>query len=118
MGAVPRFFPAALLTPGRMGVTSRSPNRCWIFHSKDDGELAFIVAHEMAHNISRHRASLRGISPLLAQLGIRALRVKVPDKIEADQQAIAIMHAAGYDLRAPGLDYSTDRQSTICSTLA
>jgi Peptidase family M48/PDZ domain len=57
----------------------------------DNGELAFVVAHEMSHNILRHAEKLEGSSALLMQFGLGANRVK----------AIELMARAGFDLNGP-----------------
>lgn len=44
--------------------------------AKDDAELAFIVAHEMAHNILNHAAPLRDTSTPLAEFGISSGKVR------------------------------------------
>jgi hypothetical protein len=64
----------------------------------DDSELAFVIAHEMAHNILQHRKRLAGQSALFAELGIGSGKVKATE-IEADSYAIKLMAKAGYDLR-------------------
>jgi beta-barrel assembly-enhancing protease len=61
--------------------------------TRDDSELAFIIAHEMAHNVLGHPQMLR------AQ-GRKASRV-LATEIEADRLAIRLMNAAGYDTTAP-----------------
>lgn len=66
----------------------------------DDGELAFVVAHEMSHNILRHREQLHGRSALLAQFGFGSGRMK-DTEIEADTLAVRLLARAGYDLEAP-----------------
>ena len=66
----------------------------------DDQELAFVVAHEMAHNILRHAEQTKGMSPLLVQFGFGAGKLKASE-IEADRLAIVLMARAGYDLGAP-----------------
>jgi Peptidase family M48/PDZ domain len=66
----------------------------------DDAELAFVVAHEMSHNILRHAERLAGTSTLLMQFGIGTRRVKASE-IEADVLAIELMARAGFDLDAP-----------------
>jgi Peptidase family M48/PDZ domain len=66
----------------------------------DNEELAFVVAHEMAHNILRHAEKLAGSSTLLMQFGFGTRRVK-SSEIEADALAIELMARAGFDLNAP-----------------
>jgi hypothetical protein len=58
----------------------------------DDDELAFIIAHEMAHNILKHRERLDREGRSTAN--IRA------SEVEADILAIRLMHGGGYDPRA------------------
>ena len=67
----------------------------------NDNELAFVIAHEMAHNILRHREQLEGRSALFAQLGIGAGKVKATE-VEADSYAIKLMAGAGFDLEGAG----------------
>jgi beta-barrel assembly-enhancing protease len=57
--------------------------------TRDDSELAFIIAHEMAHNVLGHPQMLRAE-------GRKASRV-LATEIEADKLAIKLMNAAGYD---------------------
>ena len=66
----------------------------------DDQELAFVVAHEMSHNILHHAERLKGKSALFAELGIGAGEVKQTE-IDADALAISLLFQAGYDLTAP-----------------
>jgi hypothetical protein len=62
----------------------------------DDQELAFVVAHEMAHNILRHTQKLDGSVALLAQFGIGAGKIKKTE-IEADELAVKLMERADFD---------------------
>jgi len=62
----------------------------------DDAELSFVVAHEMAHNALRHAERLGHFSPLLAEFGLGAAKVKRAE-VEADRMAIRMMGKAGYD---------------------
>lgn len=63
----------------------------------DDSELAFVVAHEMAHNMLDHARKLRGKLMLLASLGIGSRQVK-NSEIEADQLGAEILVTAGFPL--------------------
>lgn len=57
--------------------------------TRSDDELAFIIAHEMAHNILNHRERLD-------RIGRRTANIRETE-IEADRLAVRLMHAAGYD---------------------
>ncbi|WP_315764581.1 M48 family metalloprotease [Sphingomonas sp. Y38-1Y] len=61
----------------------------------DDAVLAFVVAHEMAHNILSHAARTGGAS-VAASLGLDGGRSRRAE-IEADTLGIRILKAAGYD---------------------
>jgi beta-barrel assembly-enhancing protease len=58
----------------------------------NDDELAYVIAHELSHNILGHPA-------LLDKSGRRASRV-LPTEIAADQMGVKLMAKAGYDPRA------------------
>jgi beta-barrel assembly-enhancing protease len=60
--------------------------------ARDEDELAFVVAHEMAHNILAHPARLKAQGRTVAM--IRAT------EIEADEFGLKLMHGAGYDVHA------------------
>ena len=62
-----------------------------------DSELAFVIAHEMSHNILKHADRLRGKSRLLASIGIGSGKIKATE-VEADQMAAGIMLAAGFPI--------------------
>jgi hypothetical protein len=78
-----------------VAVTTRMMN-----YAKSDDELAFVVAHDMAHNILHHDEHAGGRSGLLAELGFGANAIKA-DEIAADSYAVGLLAAAGYDLSAP-----------------
>jgi hypothetical protein len=69
-------------------------------YAKNDDELAFVVAHEMSHNILHHDEHANGASGLLAELGFGARGIKA-DETAADAYAVRLLAAAGYDLSAP-----------------
>jgi Zn-dependent protease with chaperone function len=65
---------------------------------RNDDELAFVVAHELAHDILGHRDRLDAAGVprgLLRSLGVGAKRVRETE-IEADRFAVRLMAAAGY----------------------
>ncbi len=57
--------------------------------TQDDNELAFIIAHEMAHNILKH-------SERLDRIGRSAANTRATET-EADLLSLKLMKAAGYD---------------------
>lgn len=57
--------------------------------TRDEDELAFIIAHEMAHNILRHRERLD-------RIGRSARNIRATET-EADLLGLKLMRAAGYD---------------------
>jgi beta-barrel assembly-enhancing protease len=61
-------------------------------YANDDGELAAIIAHEMAHNILDHQTRLNAIGRSRANIRIT--------EIEADRLSVKLLHGAGYDPRA------------------
>ncbi|WP_019515178.1 M48 family metallopeptidase [Sphingomonas sp. Mn802worker] len=64
-----------------------------------DDELAFVVAHEMAHNILHHRGEGQH-SALFPKAGRGVAGIK-QSEIEADQLAVRLIAQAGYDTAAP-----------------
>jgi hypothetical protein len=60
-----------------------------LLEAGDDAELAFILGHEMAHNILRH-------AEMLDRTGRSAKAIRQTE-MEADRLAVRLMHAAGYD---------------------
>lgn len=70
--------------------------------ARDEDQIAAIVAHELAHNILRHRARLdaKGIRRgLLGQFGRSARMVRQTEE-EADRLAVYLLDRAGYSPRA------------------
>lgn len=67
--------------------------------TRTDDELAFVLAHEMAHNILQHAAEMRGAGVhrgLLRNLG-RSGRIVSRTEREADLLGADLVEAAGYD---------------------
>lgn len=64
-----------------------------------DDELAFVVAHEMAHNILKHSGRFGKGKLLLAEFGIGSSKVREAE-LAADALAIEMMASAGFDLAA------------------
>ncbi len=65
---------------------------------QDDGELAAVLAHELAHNILRHRDRLNeaGVSRgVLKYFGKNASSIKQTE-IEADRLSVYLLERAGY----------------------
>lgn len=70
----------------------------------DDEELAVTVAHELAHNILRHRARLDAAkvpTGVLAEFGRNARLIRRTEA-EADQLAVYLLANAGYDPLSAG----------------
>lgn len=64
----------------------------------DDDELAFVVAHELAHNILKHRDRLDAAGVprgMFRTFGANAARVRATEG-EADRFALTLMRNAGY----------------------
>jgi Zn-dependent protease with chaperone function len=64
----------------------------------DEAEVAAIVAHEMAHNILRHRARLDAVGirrGMLGQFGRNARLIRQTE-VEADRLSVYLMDRAGY----------------------
>jgi hypothetical protein len=83
--------------------------------ARDDGELAALLAHELAHNILRHRARLtaagveRGV---MANFG-RSARLFRQTEMEADRWAVHLMDRAGFDPGAAVRLWNRQSRSTI-----
>lgn len=83
--------------------------------AQDDHELAALVAHELAHNILRHRARLNEAGAergLMANFG-RSARLFRQTELEADRWAVHLMDRAGYDPRAAVRLWMRQSRSTI-----
>jgi beta-barrel assembly-enhancing protease len=66
-----------------------------------DDEMAALIAHELAHNILRHRERLNaaGIDRGLLQGFGRNARLTRETEVEADRFAVYLMDRAGFDIR-------------------
>lgn len=68
----------------------------------DDAQIAAVIAHELAHNILRHRARLDAVGVrrgILGQFGRNARLIRQTE-IEADRLSVYLMDRAGYDPHA------------------
>ncbi|MBL0915092.1 MAG: M48 family metalloprotease, partial [Sphingopyxis sp.] len=67
--------------------------------AKNDDELAAAVAHELAHNILRHRARLdaAGVDRGLGKQFGRSARLFKQTEVEADRLSAWLLAGAGYD---------------------
>jgi hypothetical protein len=63
--------------------------------ARSDDELAFVIAHEMAHNSLGHARASGDARGLFGLLGFGAGRVKRME-VDADSHAVALMSAGGY----------------------
>lgn len=77
------------LDAGADGVSVRVTQGMMAFAAADDAELAAVVAHEMAHNLLRHR------DRLVATGG--AKKEVLATEMEADRLSVWLMQNAGYD---------------------
>ena len=68
-------------------------------YAADDAELAAVVAHELAHNILRHRVRLDGVARGVLGIGRDTRRIRETE-IEADRLSVYLMERAGYDPEA------------------
>lgn len=81
----------SVLDAGADGVSVRVTEGLLDFTRNDDGQLAAIVAHEMAHNLLGHRQRLvdgKSVPKILAT------------EVEADRLSVWLMANAGYDTSA------------------
>lgn len=74
-------------------------NQGLVEFAADDAELAAAIAHELAHNILRHRARLdaAGVDRGLAKQFGRNARMFKQTEIEADRLSVWLLAGAGYD---------------------
>ena len=79
----------AKLDAGADGVSVRVTEGLMTFTAADDAELAAVVAHEMSHNLLRHRERLAATD--------RANKQVLATEIEADRLSVWLMQNAGYD---------------------
>lgn len=81
--------------------------------ARTDDELALIIAHELSHNILRHRESLdaKGVSRgLFRMFGTNPGRLRATEN-EADRLALHLMARAGFDIAvAPDFWDRLDRE--------
>jgi hypothetical protein len=77
---------------GRHVVVSRG----MVNFARTDDELAFVVAHEMAHNMLRHSQQLHDVpTGFASNFGSYAARIKRTE-MEADSLAVVLMRRASY----------------------
>lgn len=71
-------------------------------YAADEDELAAILAHELAHNVLRHRVRLNeaGISRGILKAVGRNARLIRETEVEADRLSIYLLDRAGYDTGA------------------
>jgi Zn-dependent protease with chaperone function len=77
------------LDAGADGVSVRVTQGLMTFAAADDAELAAVVAHEMAHNVLRHRDRLVAAGGAKKQI--------LATEMEADRLSVWLMQNAGYD---------------------
>jgi predicted Zn-dependent protease len=70
-----------------------------VAYTRDDHELAALVAHELAHNILQHRTRLNeaGVNRDAVIHSPRDARLFQLTEFEADRLAVHLMERAGYD---------------------
>lgn len=70
-----------------------------VAYTRDNHELASLVAHELAHNILKHRVRLNeaGVDRNALTLSRRDARLFQLTELEADRLAIHLMERAGYN---------------------
>lgn len=81
--------------------------KAMIDFSRNDDELAFVIAHEMSHNLLHHARMLTNTSPVLAMFGIGSCRIKRTE-VAADSLAVDLLLRASFDpLHAEALFHRT-----------
>jgi Peptidase family M48 len=91
--------PSGMLNAWSDGRYVAISSRMMDFVSSND-ELAFVVAHEMAHNILHHAEYLKPVNGIFGKLGFGARKLKLSE-LEADNLAISLMYNSGYDIDSP-----------------
>lgn len=86
---------AGAVADGRMVLV----NQGLVEFADDDDELAAAIAHELAHNILRHRARLDavGVDRGLGKQFGRSARLFKQTEVEADRLSVWLLAGAGYD---------------------
>lgn len=86
---------AGAVADGRMVLV----NQGLVQFAQDDDELAAAIAHELAHNILRHRARLdaAGVDRGLGKQFGRSARLFKQTEIEADRLSVWLLAGADYD---------------------
>ena len=71
-------------------------------YTSEDAELAAVVAHELSHNMLRHREKLnaQGVDRGLGRLFGKSKNAILATEIEADRLSVWLMANAGYDPKA------------------
>ena len=71
-------------------------------YASDDAELAAVVAHELSHNLLRHREKLNAkrVDRGLGRLFGKSRKAILATEIEADRLSVWLMRNAGYDPKA------------------
>jgi len=77
--------------------------------AQDDEALAAAIAHELAHNILRHRARLdaAGVDRGLGKQFGRSARLFKQTEVEADRLSVWLLAGAGFDPAAAGRFWTT-----------
>ncbi|APG62311.1 hypothetical protein LPB140_05260 [Sphingorhabdus lutea] len=86
------------LTAGANGIKIRISMGLMNYAPNDD-ELSVVVAHEMAHNLLRHRQFLKenGVSDGIGRIFGKSAKLRRGTEEQADRLAIWLIYNAGYD---------------------